>query len=191
MTGEQSEIEQYITCLKSLTQYRLKVIIAGNHDLTLEPAFYEKNWERWHRGRKQDCEHIGRLIRDPSLAIDHGIIYLENQQFVDNVTGLKFYGSPYQPEFNNWAFNLPMNSAEIKQVWSRIPADVDVLVTHGPPAHILDTNSAGEHTGCPQLLAHIISAKPRLHIFGHIHEAYGQLEHGPTIFVNASICNLS
>ncbi|CAF4439172.1 unnamed protein product, partial [Adineta steineri] len=54
MTGEQSEIESFITCLKSLTQYRLKIFIAGNHDMTLQPAFYEKNWERWHRGRKQN-----------------------------------------------------------------------------------------------------------------------------------------
>ena len=92
MTGEQIEVESYINCLKSLTHYRLKVIFAGNHDLTLEPAFYEKNWERWHRGRKQNYEQIGRLVRDPSLATQYGIIYLEDQAFVDNVTGLKIYG---------------------------------------------------------------------------------------------------
>ncbi|CAF4034159.1 unnamed protein product [Rotaria sp. Silwood2] len=189
MSGEQCEIENFITCLKSLTQYRLKVFIAGNHDLTLQPAFYEKNWERWHRGRKQNWELIGRLIREPSLATNFGIIYLEEQQFIDNVTGLKFYGSPYQPEYNNWAFNLPINSIEIKQVWSRIPSDVDVLLTHGPPTNILDENTAGIHVGCAQLLARIIAIKPRLHVCGHVHEAYGRIDQGSTIFVNASTCN--
>ncbi len=92
MTGEQTEVENFIKWLKSLTQYRLKIIIAGNHDLTLEPEFYEKTWSRWHPNRKQDYDKIGRLIRDPSLATDYGIIYLEEQEFIDQQTGLKFYG---------------------------------------------------------------------------------------------------
>jgi predicted MPP superfamily phosphohydrolase len=92
MSGERSEIEKFIQWLKSLTQFRLKIIIAGNHDLTLEPEFYEKTWQRWHPRQKQDPEQIGRLIRDPSLATDYGIIYLEEQEFIDPQTGLKFYG---------------------------------------------------------------------------------------------------
>jgi Icc-related predicted phosphoesterase len=99
--------------------------------------------------------------------------------------------SPYQPEYHNWAFNLPINSIEIKQVWSRIPNDVDILLTHGPPTNILDENTAGIHVGCAQLLARVIAIKPRLHVFGHIHEAYGRIDQGSTIFVNASTCNLS
>ncbi|CAF1352445.1 unnamed protein product [Rotaria sordida] len=129
MSGEQSEIENFITCLKSLTQYRLKVFVA-------------------------------------------------EQQFVDNVTGLKFYGSPYQAEYNNGAFNLPINSIEIKEAWSQIPKDVDILITHGPPTNILDENTRGIHVGCAQLLARIITNKPRLHVFGHIHEAYGRIDQG-------------
>jgi predicted MPP superfamily phosphohydrolase len=92
MTGEQTEVEKFITWLKSLTQYRLKIIIAGNHDLTLEPEFYEKSWQRWHPRQKQDYQQIGRLIRDPSLAADYGIIYLEQQEFIDPQTGFKFFG---------------------------------------------------------------------------------------------------
>ncbi|CAF3975218.1 unnamed protein product [Rotaria sordida] len=100
------------------------------------------------------------------------------QQFVDNVTGLKFYGSPYQAEYNNGAFNLPINSIEIKEAWSQIPKDVDILITHGPPTNILDENTRGIHVGCAQLLARIITNKPRLHVFGHIHEAYGRIDQG-------------
>ena len=92
MTGEQSEVEKFLTWLKSLTQFRLKIIIAGNHDLTLDPEFYDENWKRWHFRHKEDSHQIGRLIRDPSLETDHGIIYLEDKEFVDPKTGLKFYG---------------------------------------------------------------------------------------------------
>ena len=87
-------------------------------------------------------------------------------------------------------FNVPANSPEIKQIWSKIPNDVDVLITHGPPANILDLTISNEHAGCAQLLKRIKQIKPRLHVFGHIHEGYGREEQDSTIFVNASTCNL-
>ena len=98
--------------------------------------------------------------------------------------------SPYQPEFCGWAFNLPIDSAEIAAVWSKIPDDTDVLITHGPPANILDKTSHGQRVGCPRLLSQVKRIKPRLHVFGHIHEAYGSVTEGSTIFVNASTCDL-
>ena len=112
-------------------------------------------------------------------------------KFLD-VGQLKFidFFSPYQPEYHNWAFNLPINSIEIKNAWSRIAKDVDILLTHGPPTNILDENTAGIRVGCAQLLARVLTIKPCLHVFGHIHEAYGRLEQGSTTFVNASTCNL-
>lgn len=101
-----------------------------------------------------------------------------------------FLFSPYQPEFYDWAFNLPADSPEIKQVWAKIPNDVDVLITHGPPAGILDQTFDGLHVGCKQLLERVKQIKPRLHVFGHIHEGYGRVEQDSTIFVNASTCSL-
>ncbi|CAF3446618.1 unnamed protein product [Rotaria socialis] len=98
---------------------------------------------------------------------------------------------PYQLEFNNWAFNLPSNSIEIKQAWSQISNDVDVLLTHGPPENIFDKNSLGLRTGCAQLLARVNIVKPRLHVFGHIHEGYGRIDSDSTIFVNASTCDVN
>jgi hypothetical protein len=92
MTGLEIEVENFLKWLKSLTQYRLKIIIAGNHDLTLEPGFYEQSWKRWHFRGKEDYKKIGQLIRDPSLATDYGLVYLEEQEFIDQQTGLKFYG---------------------------------------------------------------------------------------------------
>ncbi|CAF2041718.1 unnamed protein product [Rotaria magnacalcarata] len=190
-SGLQDEVEYFITWLKTLIQYRLKIFIAGNHDHTLDPISYERCWKRWHRGRKQNCAPVGRLIHDRSLATNFGIIYLEEQLFVDDVTGLNFYGSPFEPASHNGTFYFPINSVKIMQACSRIPNDVDVLLTHCPPASILDTTITNEHVGCAQLLARVNVVKPRLHVFvfGHIHEAYGRIDQGSTIFVNASICD--
>lgn len=85
------------------------------------------------------------------------------------------YGSPWQPEFCDWAFNLPPVGEELKQVWSKIPTETDVLITHGPPYDILDKNEYGDCCGCVHLLHEVKTRiKPRVHIFGHIHETYGR-----------------
>ncbi len=67
---------------------------------------------------------------------------------------------------------------------------MDVLITHGPPANILDLTISHQHAGCAELLKCIKQIKPRLHVFGHIHEGYGREEQDSTIFVNASTCDL-
>lgn len=101
---------------------------------------------------------------------------------------------PWQPEFCNWAFNLPRDSSQLGARWDAIPYDLDVLVTHGPPAGIGDRTNEGDDAGCEMLLDAIVSAKPRLHVFGHIHEGYGVYTFGEgnlcrsTTFVNASVC---
>lgn len=91
MTGEEKEVEKFLEYLKSLKNYRLKIFIAGNHDITVEQNFYEKNWKRWH-SKKQDSQKVRQLLRDPTLATNYGIIYLEDEEFIDPQTGLKFYG---------------------------------------------------------------------------------------------------
>ncbi|CAF1529490.1 unnamed protein product [Adineta ricciae] len=191
MSGEHNEIEQFVAVFKSLSQFRLKIFIAGNHDITLDEMFYENNWKRWHNNHKQNATQVKQLLCDPSLAINYGIVYLEEHQFIDNVTGLKFYGSPYQTADGHSAFNLPINSIEIRDAWSRIPDDVSVLLTNCPPTNILDKNNLDIHVGCAQLLARVNSIKPRLHVFGHVREACGRVNRDLTTFVNASICNLN
>jgi Icc-related predicted phosphoesterase len=103
--------------------------------------------------------------------------------------GLKFYGSPYQPEFCNWAFNLP-RGPQLARKWAKIPDDTDVLITHGPPGGILDRVAGGELVGCNDLRKRVKEINPKLHVFGHIHEAYGWHWEDKTIFVNAANCDL-
>ena len=86
------------------------------------------------------------------------------------------------------AFNLP-RGRPLRKKWKRIPEGIDILVTHGPPAGILDRTFAGIHVGCADLLAATRRVRPTLHVFGHIHKSYGSTKISGTTFVNAAICN--
>ncbi len=156
--GELEAVEDFDRWLGTLP-HRHKVVIAGNHDFCFQ--------EKPERAR-------------PLLT---NAVYLEDSAVT--VEGLKVYGSPWQPEFGGWAFNLP-RGPELAAVWGKIPDDTDVLVTHGPPAGFLDRTNRGVHAGCADLLARVFQVRPRLHVFGHIHEAAGVMEVGGITFVNAS-----
>lgn len=142
-----------------------KVFIAGNHDWLFETD-----------------KSLARL-----MVADHpGITYLEDSGVIIN--GLKIYGAPWQPEFCNWAFNLPRGQA-LEEKWNLIPGGLDILVTHGAPYGILDKTEDGDLTGCMNLYKRILDVNPRYHLFGHIHEAYGNKKIGSTRFYNCSTCD--
>lgn len=107
---------------------------------------------------------------------------------------LRVFASPYQPWFYDWAFNFargPAGQNEAQEKWSLIPDDTAILITHGPVYGILDRTMDGSHAGCPALKARIEElVNLRLHVCGHIHEAYGTEQHGRTIYVNASSCDI-
>jgi Icc-related predicted phosphoesterase len=132
----------------------------------------------------QEDSALGR-----SLLEQRGIIYLCDEVIV--LDGVRFYGSPWQPEFFNWAFNLPRKGPALRAKWDAIPDDTNVLVTHGPEYGMLDAPGPGNHVGC-ELLRHRLSTLRNLkaHIFGHIHEGYGA-RCGPHSYdsINASTCN--
>lgn len=140
--------------------HRHKVIVAGNHD-----------WA---------------FVHEPAAArtLFADAYYLQDDEVV--IDGLRFYGSPWQPEFNDWAFNLPRGEP-LARVWSKIPRGVDVLVTHGPPAGIGDQGGYGaERAGCADLLARVRAVEPRVHMFGHIHQDGGTWQVGNTLFANVT-----
>ena len=124
------------------------------------------------------------------------VVYLEDNQFTiespEFSRPIKFWGSPWQPEFYDWAFNLPRLGDELKKYWDMIPDDTDVLITHGPPNEARDFVSnwrqGDVNVGCELLRYRVDQIKPILHVFGHIHGAYGSAYIKDTLFVNASIC---
>jgi Icc-related predicted phosphoesterase len=160
--GTLDELKAFDDFLSSLPHPH-KLLIAGNHD--------------WPFARFGP-EKAGTLIKNAVYLEDSGI----------EIDGIKFWGSPWQPFFCNWAFNLP-RGAPLAQVWAKIPEDSDVLITHGPPYGILDQVPSGEHVGCEELLKALQRIRPKVHVFGHIHESYGMLKQDGTVFINASICD--
>lgn len=140
-----------------------KILVAGNHDWAFQDA-------------------PNHLVVE---ALKADVTYLQDSGC--EIDGIKFWGSPWQPEFFNWAFNLPIGQA-LADKWALIPDDTDVLITHGPPHGILDFTQRGESVGCEQLRKAVDRIKPKFHVFGHIHHSYGVYKGESTTFINASIC---
>lgn len=113
------------------------------------------------------------------------IDYLQDSSVT--IEGLKFYGSPWTPEFVG-AFQLYSDN-DARKVWEAVPQDVDVLITHGPPAGTLDRTSRGKQVGDRILADAVTNIRPRVHCYGHIHESYGTLHQNGTLFCNAAVFN--
>jgi Icc-related predicted phosphoesterase len=144
--------------------HRIKIFIAGNHD------FYAE----------REPEQFRTLLPD-------SIIYLENESVT--VEGIKIWGSPVTPYYGGLAFNKK-RGADSKAVWEQIPTDTNIVITHGPPAGILDRTYMYMNVGCQDLMNKLEAVTPRYHIFGHIHEQYGMVARNETTFINATQVNL-
>ncbi len=162
-SGEVEQVEDFNALMGELP-HSDKIVIAGNHDFCFE----------------RRPEESAALLTNCTYLMDRAV----------TVQGVVFYGSPWQPWFYDWAFNLQRGS-EIKQKWDLIPDDTDVLITHGPPQGYGDLTARGERVGCRDLLDAVGRVRPRAHIFGHIHEAYGTWSDGHTDYINPTSCDLS
>ncbi|PRP91216.1 Calcineurin-like phosphoesterase superfamily domain protein [Enhygromyxa salina] len=163
-TGTLDEARQWGAFLDA-QPHAHKIAIAGNHDRCFEADL--------DAARAQLPSKL-EFLHDSGCELD----------------GVRYWGAPWQPWFLSWAFNLP-RGPELGQKWALIPDNTDVLVTHGPPHGILDRTYAGEPVGCEELRAAVARVRPRVHVFGHIHEGYGVASRDGTMFVNASTCTLS
>ena len=118
--------------------------------------------------------------------IPESVIYLNDSGVT--IEGINIWGSPVTPWFYNWAFNRHRGE-EILKHWELIPANTNVLMTHGPVLGIHDSVINGEHVGCRDLLEKVKEIKPAFHVCGHIHEGWGKAKKGVTSFINACILN--
>ncbi|KAF2470683.1 Metallo-dependent phosphatase [Lindgomyces ingoldianus] len=186
-------LHEYQTTLGMLADIdaELKLVIAGNHDISLDDRFYRRRGQSMHRLKEPDdtIPQKARALWMGEEAKRRGIMYLEEgvHQFkLRNGARLNVYASPYQPEFCAWAFpyfrnedrfNLPHQAAPGATFIAENPVPdfpaIDVMMTHGPPYGCLDKTSRGEAVGCDHLLRATRRCRPRLHCFGHIHEAWG------------------
>lgn len=139
--------------------HRRKVVVPGNHEFAFEAD-----------------PKMRDTITNATLLIDEDVV----------IEGLRVWGSPVTPLYGG-AFGMS-SAADRKKHWARIPEGTDILVTHGPPYGILDVAPGSSlHEGCPELLEAVKRVSPRLHVFGHIHGAYGIVRTMDTTFVNAAL----
>lgn len=161
--GYRSQTIDFLNWFSKLP-HKHKIFIAGNHDFDFE----------------DNADTINEIIPE-------GVIYL-NDSLVE-IEGIKIWGSPITPYFYNWAFNR-FRGDNIKTYWDKIPNDIDILITHGPPYMILDKVVYDQrNVGCVDLLNRVQEIRPKYHIFGHIHEGSGILKVDEVTFINASVLN--
>lgn len=149
---------------------RIKLFVAGNHDTAI--------------ARKR-IDYADMLLRD--------IIYLENESI--EIEGLKIWGSPITPTFGDWSFMKARDKTH--EVWKTIPNDTDIVIVHGPPKGVRDLsyNRQNELEMCGDLALtkRIFEIKPKLMLFGHIHnfkdienQGISKYSKTPTVFSNGS-----
>lgn len=195
--GGENEVVNFSHWLSKLP-HKYKIVIAGNHELSFDPSFthpltnklqesYDINVIPTLGISRQDMKEAVKKsdIRDKLT----NCIYLEDT--LVTIYGINIYGSPWQPEFRKWAFNLPRGGQCLSK-WNIIPDNTDILVTHTPPLGFGDLCCTGVRAGCVELLSTVQQrVLPKYHIFGHIHESYGVTSDGKIIYINASTCNIN
>ena len=169
--GSLSELKRTVEWLEK-SDFQCKIVVAGNHDVTLDKPFYEQYGSYFHNKSLQDPDQCKKLMEEA------GITYLQHAsatvrlRFQDNFcVEFRVFGSPYSPSHGLWAFGYGPEQAE--NLWKEIPTSADVVITHTPPKYHCDEHSKRGSAGCEYLRQALWRVKPRLHVCGHIHEGRG------------------
>lgn len=179
-------------------KYTHKILVAGNHDNMLYTMFPKGEKE------SQELNEIQQFLSDVKEMEEPFFHYLCDSGIELTIEGklCRIWGSPWTKSFVNMnprckAFVMDTEE-ELLEKWKLIPTDTDILITHGPPKGILDgvhkikfsgRSKEPEHCGSVSLRNEVLlRIRPRLHLFGHIHEWGGQIvDIGPTRFINCSV----
>lgn len=196
MTGKDYQYEATLDMLKQIDA-PVKLVIAGNHDLTLDRDFVFSHTRREKNAEKKAHDEVeaARALwtAEDGRAKREGVTYLTegvHQVTLPNGAQVTVYASPYTPEFCDWGFpyekdedrfNSPLRMlSDAKNVapypipsFASAVDPIDLLITHGPPYARMDGTKTGDLAGCPHLLRAAMRSRPLLHCFGHIHEGWG------------------
>jgi len=159
-------------------------------DVAVETEAQLRAFDRWlgrlpvERAYLTPGNHDFVFETKPDAALENGRCLLHEST---TLQGVSFFGSPFQPAFFDLAFNRPRGEA-LRSLWADIPETTDVLLTHTPPAGVLDVPArcGDEGVGCGALRRRLEELSVDLHVFGHVHEDYGVERRQGTTFVNAA-----
>src|ERR1700753_1283007 len=146
----------------------LKLVIAGNHDVSLDSGWWVENLIGGEDDPDEPVKALA-LFRNKD-ALDAGLSYLEEGTHAFTLkSGATFtiYASTSTSAFQGYDFPYVHNDDRFKPAYTlsqgvravaaeSIPEGVDVVITHGPPqleeaGYALDLNEKQEHCGCPHL----------------------------------------
>ena len=165
----------------SAQPHRHKILISGNRDNLMDTETTLKHDVKSSFWMKQVQEYVKG---------DRRIKYLEDELYEIKMSedkSIKIYGSPWTALYGKPGKGFQIPRTELGAKWTKIPRGVDILVTHMPPHGVLDQNTGKVKAGCPDLAAAVMDRiKPRIHVFGHIHESAGVSKIGDTLFINAA-----
>jgi calcineurin-like phosphoesterase family protein len=176
--GSFNELSKQVQWLEQ-ADFECKIVVAGNHDLTLDTDFYNTYGSYRHNSNPQVTEDCQALLTEAKT-----LTYMLHESRTFKLTSpegprttFSVFGSPYSPAWGGaWAFQYPrydgVNTAA-KALWGGIPLDTDILITHGPARAHRDEARTREAAGCEILRQELWRVRPRLALCGHIHEARG------------------
>ncbi|CAL3965058.1 unnamed protein product [Diplocarpon coronariae] len=170
--GTFSELKKTIEWLEE-ADFEAKILVAGNHDITLDSEFYSQYGLYFHNQNPQDTAKCQELLeRSPSIQ------WLKHESAVVSLvspsgphTTFKIFGSPYSPTNGMWAFGY--STEEATNIWDQIPLDSDIVVTHTPPKYHCDERKDRRAAGCEALRHALWRVRPRMAVCGHVHDARG------------------
>lgn len=176
--GTFTELAKQVQWLEK-ANFECKIVVAGNHDLTLDTDFYEVHGAYRHNKKPQVPEDCQALLTESKT-----LTYLLHESRTIRLTSptgprttFSVFGSPYSPAWGGaWAFQYPRlddDNMAARSIWGEIPLDTDVLITHGPAHTHCDESRTRTSTGCEILRQELWRVRPRLALCGHIHEARG------------------
>jgi len=164
--GTISELYEFNEFVKGLS-YEHVIVVPGNRDIWLE--------------NERIVKHI---LSNCTCLIDEYVI----------LNGKKIYGSPWTKIYDErYAAFTVENERELKEKWSKIPDDTNILITHSPPYGYLDKDVNGYSVGSTRLFERVAEIQPELHVFSHAHKSSGDKTQrwantsNNTRFTNASV----
>lgn len=182
MAGTMQQVADFATWLRSLP-FDHKYVIAGNHDVTFDPNYYNEEGGLMRFNFVEDVSP--EKARETFISnAGESVTYLEDVGAA--YRGIRMYGAPWQPAFGNWAFQK-QRGPPMAERWRQIPEGIDILLCHGPPLGRGDLCNHGGRAGCADLLAAVQGrVRPAFCVYGHIHEDAGISFDGTTHFLNAA-----
>ncbi|KAJ4418658.1 hypothetical protein N0V82_005449 [Gnomoniopsis sp. IMI 355080] len=192
--GSLSELSKAVQWLEK-ADFEAKIVIAGNHDVTLDERFYAEYGSYLHNQSPQSPEECLKVLEASQTItyLNHSLATIELNKHSALRTSFTVFGSPYSPRNGMWAFGYDKIAPDTEgldkdnrkcpsasetptavQLWSDIPLDTDIVITHTPPyTHCDEATSKRRAMGCEDLRRALWRVRPKLAVCGHVHEARG------------------